>query len=143
MQTAEVQEWDSEARDRAMEQARKLALRDPEAAELLLAQLQVEEEAAKRRAPEVSDAILRKVYRPSALFANMAAFYRWSIPDMNEMDYVLFFVMAEEAEEIQKKRDKAMNSSNGNQGNNIVSEREVQAWLPTAREYEGPTVHVR
>lgn len=123
-----------------MEQARKLALRDPDAAEQLLAQLRVEEEAAKKRAPEISDAILRKVYRPSALFANMAAFYRWSWQEMNDMDYVAFFTMAEEAEEIQKKRDKAMN--NGNQGNDIVSEQEVRGWLPSARSYEGPTVHV-
>lgn len=123
-----------------MEQARKLALRDPDAAEQLLAQLRVEEEAAKRRAPEISDAILRKVYRPSALFANMAAFYRWSIPDMNEMDYVLFFVMAEEAEEIQRKREKAMNEGKGN--NDIVSEQEVRGWLGTTRNYEGPTIHV-
>lgn len=123
-----------------MEQARKLALRDPDAAEQLLAQLRVEEEAAKRRAPEISDAILRKVYRQSALFANMAAFYRWSIPDMNEMDYVLFFVMAEEAEEIQRKREKAMNNGKGN--NDIVSEQEVRGWLPSTQRYEGPTVHV-
>lgn len=124
-----------------MEQARKLALRDPDAAEQLLAQLRVEEEAAKRRAPEISDAILRKVYRPSALFANMAAFYRWSIPDMNEMDYVLFFVMAEEAEEIQRKREKAMNDGKGN-NNDIVTEQEVRGWLPSTQRYEGPTVHV-
>lgn len=136
-----VQEWDSEARERAMEQARKLALRDPDAAEQLLAQLRVEEEAAKRRAPEIGDAILRKVYRPSALFANMAAFYRWSIPDMNEMDYVLFFVMAEEAEEIQRKREKAMNEGKGN-NNDIVTEQEVRGWLPSTQRYEGPTVHV-
>lgn len=124
-----------------MEQARKLALRDPDAAEQLLAQLRVEEEAAKRRAPEIGDAILRKVYRPSALFANMAAFYRWSIPDMNEMDYVLFFVMAEEAEEIQRKREKAMNEGKGN-NNDIVTEQEVRGWLPSTQRYEGPTVHV-
>lgn len=124
-----------------MEQARKLALRDPDAAEQLLAQLRVEEEAAKKRAPEISDAILRKVYRPSALFANMAAFYRWSIPDMNEMDYVLFFVMAEEAEEIQRKREKAMNDGKGN-NNDIVTEQEVRGWLPSTQRYEGPTVHV-
>lgn len=124
-----------------MEQARKLALRDPDAAEQLLAQLRVEEEAAKHRAPEISDAILRKVYRPSALLANMAAFYRWSIPDMFEMDYVLFFTMAEEAEEIQRKREKAMNDGKGN-NNDIVSEQEVRGWLPSTQRYEGPTVHV-
>jgi len=121
-----------------MEQARKLALRDPDAAEQLLAQIRIEEEAAKRRAPEISDAILRKVYRPSTLFANMAAFYRWSWESMNNMDYVAFFTMAEEAEEIQKKREKAMN--NGNE--TVVSEQEVRGWLPSARSYEGPTVHV-
>lgn len=123
-----------------MEQARKLALRDPDAAEQLLAQLRIEEEAAKRRAPEISDAILRKVYRPSALLANMAAFYRWSWQEMNDMDYVAFFVMAEEAEEIQRKREKAMNDGKGN--NDIVSEQEVRGWIGTARNYEGPTVHV-
>jgi len=142
VQTAEVQGWDSEARERAMEHARKVALRDPEAAEVLLAQLRVEEEAAKKRAPEISDAILRKVYRPTALFANMAAFYRWGWQEMNEMDYVAFFVMAEEAEEIQKKRDAAMNNPN-NGNTNIVSEREVQGMLPTARNYEGRTIDVR
>jgi hypothetical protein len=139
VQPLEVQEWDSEARERAMEQARKLAMRDPDAAEQLLAQLRVEEEAAKKRAPEISDAILRKVYRPSALFANMAAFYRWSWESMNNMDYVAFFVMAEEAEEIQRKRDKAMNNG---KTKDIVSEQEVRGWLPSAQRYEGPTVHV-
>lgn len=123
-----------------MEQARKLALRDPDAAEQLLAQLRVEEEEAKKRAPEISDAILRKVYDPIMLFANMAVFYRWSDQEMNELDYVKFFVYAEKAEEIQRKRDKAMN--NGNQGNDIVSEQEVRGWLPSTRSYEGPTVHV-
>jgi len=124
-----------------MEQARRLALRDPDAAEQLLAQLHKEEQAAKERPPDPADAILRKVYRPSTLLANMAMAYRWSWQEMNNMDYVAFFVMAEEAEEIQRKRNDAMNK--GNQGNDIVSEREVQAWLPAAREYEGPTVHVR
>lgn len=141
MQPLPVQEWDSEARDRAMEKARKLALRDPDAAEQLLAQLQVEEEAAKKRAPEISDVILRKVYRPSELFANMAAFYRWGWQDMNEMDYVSFFVMAEEAEKIQKKREAANN--NKNSGSDIVSEQEMRGWIPAAKDYEGPTADVR
>jgi hypothetical protein len=137
MEPLPEQGWDSEARDRALEQARKLALRDPDAAEQLLAQIRVEEEAAKKRTPEIGDAILRKVYRPSTLFANMAAFYRWSWESMNNMDYVAFFVMAEEAEEIQKKREKAMNRDN-----DIVSEQEVRGWLPSVRHYEGSTVRV-
>jgi len=115
-------------------------MRDPDAAEQLLAQLHKEEQAAKQRPVDPAEAILRKVYRPSTLFANMAMAYRWSWQSMQEMDYVAFFVMAEEAEEIQKKRNEA---TKGNQGNDIVSEQEVRGWLPSAREYEGPTVNVR
>jgi hypothetical protein len=124
-----------------MEHARKVAMRDPDAAELLLAQLRVEEEAAKKRTPEISDAILRKVYDPMKLFANMAVFYRWSDQEMNELDYVKFFVYAEKAEEIQKKREEAINNGHGNE--TIVSEREASRWLPPAKEYRGPTVDVR
>lgn len=118
-------------------------MRDPDAAEQLLAQLHKEEQAAKQRPVDPAEAILRKVYRPSTLLANMAMAYRWSWQSMQEMDYVAFFVMAEEAEEIQKKRDKAANNGRGNQGNDIVSEQEVRGWLPVAREYEGPTINVR
>jgi hypothetical protein len=138
VQALEVQGWDSEARERAMEQAKKLAMRDPDAAELLLAQLRKEEQAAKERPPEISDAILRKVYRPTTLLANMAMAYRWSWESMQNMDYVAFFVMAEEAEEIQKKRNKAINGNH-----DTVSEQEVHGWLPATREYEGPTTYVR
>jgi hypothetical protein len=116
-------------------------MRDPDAAEQLLAQLHKEEQAAKERPVDPASAILRKVYRPSTLLANMAMAYRWSWESMNNMDYVAFFVMAEEAEEIQKKRNAATN--NPSENNDIVSEQEVKGWLPATREYEGPTINVR
>ena len=116
-------------------------MRDPDAAEQLLAQLHKEEQAAKQRPVDPAEAILRKVYDPITLLANMASFYRWSDREMNELGYVKFFAYAEKADEIQKKRNAAMNNPSSN--NDIVSEQEVRGWLPPTRDYEGPTINVR
>lgn len=141
MASLPVQGWDYEARERAMQQARAYANKDPAAAEMILAQLQVEEQAAMEAKPDPLATVLHKVYEPSKMYSRIAKFYGWPYREIDEMDYVAFFGCVEDAKEIQEEENRSYN--NGSSSNDIVTEHEVQAWMPPARKYEGPTVDAR
>lgn len=116
-----------------------MAERDPDAAELLLKQLQIEEQAALAEKPDLTASVLREAYHPRKLYSHVAKFYGWTFAEIDKMDYVQFFGCVEDAKEMQEEERRAYSTT---QNNHVVNEGEIQAMLPSVRQYDGPTAAV-
>lgn len=82
--------WDYEARTDAYDQARDLAMRDPDAASYLLAHL----DAPADDAPLPSQ---RNAYDPMALYARVAKYYGFSHQSIDRLPFSTFFGYLREA----------------------------------------------
>jgi hypothetical protein len=95
--------WDTESRADAYDQARDLALRDPDAASYLLAHLD---------SPDAADAPPRRsqaAYDPMALYARVMRFYKGAVSftDCQNMHYITFFGLVREASLIAEEENRA------------------------------------
>lgn len=117
-----------------------MAEHDPDAAEMLLQQLQVEEQAAAEEKLDPMDPVLHTAYDPLELYLRMAKVYGWTLSNIDEMDYVLFFHAVDKTRKILDEENRAYNNT---QSGHIMTEAEMRAWLPAVRKYEGQTVTMK
>lgn len=98
--------WDEEAMERAVQQARDVTHRDPEAATLLIAQVINQQQRLK----ELGQQPIVAAYRPAKLYAQMCRFYKgWTPKVIDDMHYLTFFAMVREANELAREENKQMN----------------------------------
>ncbi|GAC1589121.1 MAG: hypothetical protein NVS4B1_33490 [Ktedonobacteraceae bacterium] len=102
-------EWDEEAQDNAIRQARTLTSRDPEAASLLVAHVIAEQEMQEQRGTLVSRVPVG--YDPGALYDYMCHENGWRPQDINDMHYLTFFMMVRKANERNKREQDAVNNA--------------------------------
>jgi hypothetical protein len=99
--------WDEEAKEAAIAQARQLAVRDPEAASLLVAQVVSEQELQKDAS--YTDTSFNQ-YNPILVYERACKEYGWTPRQIDEMHYLTFFAMLREANERHKQEQASYNS---------------------------------
>jgi len=133
-------EWDTDARDEAWEESRRLAERDPEAAALLVAHLH----AATAPAPD-PDALdqtpvpTSEPFDPMVMFAELAAFYHWTDASMRQMPWKRLLAYYREAVRMKERDEARMRTSSAPQ---TVSQEEFMRNLRRMTTYEGDVVPV-
>lgn len=100
--------WDSDARDRALTAANKVASRDPEAASLLIAQTIAEEEYAKEPG-YIEPEIFTHKYDPAEIYDRACYEYKWTPEVCDKMHYLRFFAMLDRANERRRKENESYN----------------------------------
>lgn len=123
-----------------------VARRDPEAAAILLAQLDAERQAA--RSPEAlvtRPMVPVQVYDPADLYTRLAREFHWTDRYMDSMDYVRFFAMVDrlsKQREQERREEQRPTGGNGLPPEIIDAEQQavIERLAPKPREYVGETV---
>lgn len=94
-------EWDQDAQDAAVQQARSMSSRDPEAASLLIAHVVAAQELQEQRGSVAAHVPIN--YDPRKLYDYMCKEYGWTVRECDETHYMTFFALVHEANERHRK----------------------------------------
>jgi hypothetical protein len=144
--------WDQEAQQQAQQHARACHRRDPDAAGLLLAQLEAEQCAAAARPVTPRDVVVAasppgEVYDPLDLYCRLARELHWPDTAMDDMDYVRFFGYVDRlSRQHQQEEQERKNQGSGQRDAAIVDAENhalIAGLAPTPVPYQGETVAYR
>jgi hypothetical protein len=82
----------------------------------------------------------REPYDPVRIYARMAKYYGWSMRDMEQMHFPLFFAMVREASEMNEEEKAEYDRKRRSQG--TAEPEQVQGLFPEAQEYTGETIRL-
>ncbi len=100
-------DWDEEAQQNALYSARQAQSRDPEAAALIVTTLAVTQDIQEENGELVDRS--PNGYNPIKIYDYACREYGWRPRDIDEMHYLTFFAMVENANERHRRENDAFN----------------------------------